>query len=349
MNGVLIGCGAIAREHLAVLKELGNVHVLAVCDLSPGRAEATAERFGVERWYTDYQKMLAEHRPDLVHITTPPSVHFPIARDCLSMGLNVFCEKPITVNYEEFEILKRIASDRGCILLENQNLRFHSSIKRMVALLNSSAFGELLDVEIAFALNLLGATSPYIDQNARHFGMDLRGGVIGDFLPHIAYLAYMFTGPISDLRTIWTKRSQHASLPADAFRAFIKGERAGAHVSFSANSQVTGYWVKLSGSRMVAEANLLEPPRLVLRRFRTGEPALGSLLEGMVEARDILRGTLAAFTRKLAGTSSYDGLPEMIDRVYGALERDEPLPVPLDEIDAVARLVDQFTRADLRL
>lgn len=349
MTGVLIGCGAIAREHLAAVRELNNVAVSAVCDLSLARAEAMAQRFGIERWYIDYRKMLADSKPDLVHITTPPSSHFQIACDCLSMGLNVLCEKPITVDYEQFKILKNMAKDRNCILIENQNLRYHSSIKRMEMLRNSDAFGELLNIEVAFALNLVSPNGPYVDQNALHFGVGLRGGVIGDFLPHIAYLTYMFAGPIRDLRTIWMKRDDRSPLSADEFRGFIKAERASAQVSFSANSQVPGYWVKLSGSRMIVEANLLEPPRLTLRRFRPGEPALGGLVDGIAEAKDVLKGTLSAFSRKLGGTSSYDGLLEMIAQVYHAVELNGPQPVPLDEIDAVARLVDQFTRPELEL
>src|SRR5262245_1165752 len=104
MKGVLIGCGAIAREHLTALKEMDAVQVPAICDISPIRAEATAERFGIDKWYTDYRKLLADYRPDLVHITTPPSSHFEIAHDCLAMGLNILCEKPITVDYEQFKI-----------------------------------------------------------------------------------------------------------------------------------------------------------------------------------------------------------------------------------------------------
>ena len=73
LRSVLIGCGAIAREHLAALKELENADVIAVCDLSASRAEATAERFGIGRWYTDYEALLRASRPDVVHITTPPS------------------------------------------------------------------------------------------------------------------------------------------------------------------------------------------------------------------------------------------------------------------------------------
>jgi predicted dehydrogenase len=44
LRGVLIGCGAIAREHLTALAELKNVEVAAVCDLSAAKAEATTSR-----------------------------------------------------------------------------------------------------------------------------------------------------------------------------------------------------------------------------------------------------------------------------------------------------------------
>src|SRR5258706_6133681 len=76
LRAALIGTGAIAREHLAALATLPGVEVGGVCDLSPARAEATAERFGLERWYTDHRRMLADVAHALVHITTPPTSHF---------------------------------------------------------------------------------------------------------------------------------------------------------------------------------------------------------------------------------------------------------------------------------
>jgi hypothetical protein len=58
---------------------------------------------------------------------------------------------------------------------------------------------------------------------------------------------------------------------------------------------------------------------------------------------------VAGFWRKLAGTSSYDGLLELFARTYRALELHEPQPVPLEELDEIALLVDRFTRSDLEL
>ncbi|HEY5504534.1 MAG TPA: hypothetical protein VIK28_05195, partial [Sedimentisphaerales bacterium] len=125
--------------------------------------------------------------------------------------------------------------------------------------------------------------------------------------------------------------------------------RATAIVDFSGNAQPNGFWVRVVGTRMYVETNLFEPPRLTLRRFRAGEPAIMSLIDGVAEARDVLTGAVVGFWRKLAGTSSYDGLPELIAQVYRSLETGESQPVPLDEIDETARLVNNFTKPDLKL
>ena len=348
-TAVIIGCGAIAREHLSAIAGLEDVTVAAVCDLSAARAEAAAEKFGVAQWFTDNEQMLGQTKPDLVHIATPPDSHFSIAQTCLSRRLNVLCEKPITVDYRQFELLKQLALENDCILLENQNLRFHSSIRRIQDLLSVGQFGDLIDVQIFFALNLVGASSPYVDTNVPHFALALKGGIIGDFLPHIAYLALLFTGATKDVRTFWAKRTTDTLLPSDEFRAIIKGERAPAYVGFSANSQVNGYWVRVTGTRMSVEANLLEPPRLTFRRYRGGEPAIASLIGGIAEARELFSGTIAAFWRKLAGTSSYDGLAEMISATHRALATNQPPPISLQEIDMAAQLVSQFTEQALQL
>jgi predicted dehydrogenase len=342
LTSVLIGCGSIAREHLTALAEIEGVEVLAVCDISEARAEATAERFRVARWFTNHEKLFAELRPDLVHITTPPTSHFPIARDCLSAGLNVFCEKPITVHYAEFRILQHLAREKGCMLMEDQQNRFHSSIKRIQTLIKRGELGDVLEVQICLSLNITGAGSPYVDENAPHFGLALLGGVVGDFLPHIAYLAYIFIDNVVEVHSTWLKHEKASPLPADEFRGFIKGERATAYVSFSGNAQPDGFLIRVVGTRMRVEANLYEPPRLIKKRARSGEPALMTLIDGIVESRDVLSGTARGFWRKLGGTSSYDGLREMLSRTYRSIELHEPQPIPLDEIDAVAQLVDRL-------
>jgi predicted dehydrogenase len=349
LTAAVIGCGAIAREHLTALAAFKNVSVAAVCDISAARAQATAERFRIKKWYADYEQLITAIRPDLIHITTPPSSHFPIARRCLNAGLNVLCEKPITVEYKQFQALKAIASNKSCFLMENQQFRFHSSIMRLKEYIKAGALGQVVDVQVSVALNVLAQGSPYTDRNAVHFTSELRGGVIADFLPHIAYLVYILIGDVIELRTIWLKHKPNSQVNADEFRAIARGEQATAHVSFSSNAQPSGFWIRVIGSKMHFEADLYEPPRVVVRRLRQTEPAVANVLNGFSESRDVLRGALAGFWRKLGGTSSYDGLSALIRRTYDALEIGGSQPIPLAEIDHVASIVDRFTAPECRI
>ena len=100
---------------------------------------------------------------------------------------------------------------------------------------------------------------------------------------------------------------------------------------------------------MHAEANLFEPPRLTLRRLRSGEPALAKLIDGVAESRDVFKGTVAAFWKKLGGASSYDGMSEIIGATYRALERHDAVPISLEEIDEISCLVDRFSKTELKL
>jgi hypothetical protein len=105
----------------------------------------------------------------------------------------------------------------------------------------------------------------------------------------------------------------------------------------------------MTGTKAEVEANLWEPPRLTMRRTRSGEPALMKMVEGVIEAKDVFKGSTAGFWKKLAGRSSYDGLPQLIRLTYSAIQNNEPPPIPLDEIEATAKLVEQFTAEDIKI
>jgi len=346
-KGIIIGCGAIAREHLAAVESIDSTTIVAVCDLSPTKAQATAERFGVSTWSTDFKRLIAEHAPDLVHITTPPTAHASIAEYCLAEGMNVLCEKPIVTDYRDFEKLRLLAQSRKRYLLENQNLRYHSSVRRIQQFISDGHLGDVVDVQIQLFLNLYGPGNPFSDDNTPHFSHALKGGPIGDFLPHIAYLSQMFAGRITDLHTLWSTRQSGSTLPADEFRALMRGTHATATAEFSGSIQPNGFWLRVLGTRMSIEADLFNPPRISIRKLRPGEPALMSVFDGVAEARDIFRGSIAGLGRKLGGTSSYDGLKESLKHVYDCLREAEDQPITLEEIDRTTKLVDRFTEVGL--
>ena len=80
----------MAQQHLACVAGLRDVELVAVCDLSAALAESAAERYRVKRWYTDHARLLAETKPDVVHITTQAASHFRLTEDCLKADAHVF-------------------------------------------------------------------------------------------------------------------------------------------------------------------------------------------------------------------------------------------------------------------
>ncbi len=344
---VLIGAGAIAREHITALQSMPNVTLAAICDLSPTRARAISERYEIAKSYTDYLEMLDDIPADWAHITTPPSSHYGISAQCLEKGLNVLCEKPIVPSREEFSELREIAEKNQVFLLENQNLRFHSSVRKISRLIETGELGEIVDVQVHLAQNLEGSGSPYLDKHVPHFGLGLPGGVIGDFLPHMAYLATMFAGAPSSVRTIWKNVNADSPLPYHEFRAQIQCQTAPATVAFSCSAQPAGFWLRVFGTKLFVEANLFEPPRLQVRKHRTQPAPLPSLLNGLSEAVSVSASTLASVWRKLGGRSQYDGLAELIDACYRSQQKGQPQPVSLNDIAENINLVKAFTDPEL--
>ena len=106
MKAALIGAGHIARQHLACLRELPGVEVVGVCDLSPG--DGRVRRRAVRRARLVHRltaRCSTQTRPDVVHVTTPPTSHYPLAMAALDAGAHVILEKPATVTFDQLDEL----------------------------------------------------------------------------------------------------------------------------------------------------------------------------------------------------------------------------------------------------
>src|SRR2546427_6503095 len=105
VNVALVGCGKVADQHIAEIQKLGTAEVVAVCDRELLMAEQLASRYGVYRYYSDFNRLLGEVKPDVVHVTTPPQAHASLAIQALDAGCHIFVEKPLALDREETKYL----------------------------------------------------------------------------------------------------------------------------------------------------------------------------------------------------------------------------------------------------
>ena len=64
-------------------------------------AEQLAIRYGIQEHYSDFDRMLQQVKPDVVHITAPPQSHLPLAKKALDAGCHILVEKPLALDHEE--------------------------------------------------------------------------------------------------------------------------------------------------------------------------------------------------------------------------------------------------------
>jgi predicted dehydrogenase len=342
----IVGAGRIAEQHIRALARIPDLDV-RVCDLSPVTAEFAAERFGLSRHYTDFGAMLDEHRPEVVHVTTPVGAHVPLALRSLAAGAHAFVEKPIAPSYAEWLALRSAASSAQRLLIEDHAYHFSRPVQRVLGLIESGRFGEVVHVDAMLSLDLAAPGSVFADSHCPHPSHAMPGGPISDFLSHLASLACLFAGRPVAVQSVWRKRSSGSLAPLDEMRALVEGERATASLAFSGSAQPDGFVVRVFGTRMTASMSLFEGT-LGLQQGWPGNSALTPLLNGITSGWTSGADAVRSLWCKLSGEPLvYQGVRELVVQLYAALRSGGPAPISVEQIDAVNRLVEDLT-AELR-
>jgi predicted dehydrogenase len=345
----VIGTGRIAVQHLSCLDRLAGARLVAVCDLSPARAEAAAARWGVAAWYSDHRRLLADQPLDVVHVTTPPASHLTLALDALAAGAHVIVEKPAAGDVAGVEDLLKAAEVRRRHLVESYTYLFSEQVRRLLALRSSGAMGDVVHVDVSLNLGILDPGSAYADPNLRHPALDQRGGAISDLLTHLASLAVAFAGPHRAVKTTWRRRTAGSVETDDELRALIDAEEATATLSFSANARPEGFLLRVDATQLRAVANLFET-RLTVEHARDIPRPLATMLNGLAESRDVGLAAVGGLLRKLGGgPGSYEGLWTLIERAYAAISQGRAPAVAPERIRAVNRLVADLSAGESRL
>ncbi|MEV6153546.1 Gfo/Idh/MocA family oxidoreductase [Nonomuraea sp. NPDC052129] len=139
----IVGGGAIASfAHMPAFQELSDdIEVVAVVDATAELAQAFADRFGVPYASDDLEGMLAEVRPDLVDVCSPPSLHAAQVAAALRAGAWVWCEKPPCLSLAEYDAMVAAEQEGGPYAAIVFQQRFGSGAQHLRRLIEKGALG----------------------------------------------------------------------------------------------------------------------------------------------------------------------------------------------------------------
>ena len=146
----IIGTGWIADAHINKYKEMEDVEIVALADLVPGKAERFAKKWEVEgaRCYLSHKDLLdAETDLDAVSICTYNRTHAECTIYALNKGVNVLCEKPMSVTLEEAIEMRRAEKASGKILSIGFQPRMDPNMKKIKEIVESGVLGEIYYIQ----------------------------------------------------------------------------------------------------------------------------------------------------------------------------------------------------------
>ena len=153
----LIGAaGYIAPRHLRAIKETGNKLVVAMdVNDSVGIMDS---HFPDAEFFTEFEAFSAfvEDRKqkgqklDYIAICSPNYLHLPHMKFALQNGIDVICEKPLVLNTEDLDTLKRYEQQYGAKVNSILQLRLHPSIIALRDKVAAAPAEKVFDVNLTY-------------------------------------------------------------------------------------------------------------------------------------------------------------------------------------------------------
>lgn len=153
LHVAVIGASGMGRSHMQAVRAHERAVLDAICDIDLDRAHEAAKEAGGPAVYADYREMLDRERLDAVVIVTPDQLHREMAEYALSKGLDVLCEKPMTLTLEDCRSMVRSADASGKQLMVGQIGRYTPGFLKARELIAQGEIGDLFFVESEYAHN----------------------------------------------------------------------------------------------------------------------------------------------------------------------------------------------------
>jgi predicted dehydrogenase len=139
----IIGAGNISPFHIRGYIQ-ANVKLKAIVDIIKKRGEEKAQKYKIEKVFTDYKKMLIEcPEIDVVSVCVPNYLHAQITIDCLNAGKHVLCEKPPALNGKQALEMKKTAEKKGKLLMFDFNNRARKDIQALMTHIKNGEIGRV--------------------------------------------------------------------------------------------------------------------------------------------------------------------------------------------------------------
>ena len=202
----VIGTGWYGKSDLFRLIQVAPIEVVALCDVDKKMLENAAmmtskrQKSGKKpAIYTDYRKMLAENKFDIITIGTPDHWHALQMIDAVKAGAHVYVQKPISVDVMEGEAMVAAARKYNRVVqVGTQRRSTPHLLEAKQKVVDSGLLGKVSHVEMNCYFHMRDNSNRPTETAPDFFDYDMWSGPAPlrpfDGLPHRRWRAFMEYG-----------------------------------------------------------------------------------------------------------------------------------------------------------
>lgn len=305
----VVGTGAIAQlAHLPVLTKMRGVEVVALCDIDRAKARTLADRFGIADVFTDIEDILEYDEIDAMIVSTPNHVHEAHVLAGIASGVDVLCERPLSLSATGVERILTAAERAGRKVLVGNNHRFRSDVQALDRYLHGGELGKLTGVRSG-SYQMRGGVEGW-----RLRGPESGGGVFFDHGFPLVDLA-LWLADFPPPKRIWAHMDRARGASAVEESALVTVECAnGAAFTFDLSWAYVGaeerWWFEVLSSRGSARLAPLRVTKELNGRAVDVSPMGAAARESAFIQS--YRAQLAHFVAVLRGESAYEAPADQV-------------------------------------
>ena len=252
----IIGLGRIADLHALAYTANNEACIYAVCDTDENLCRQRMNEWKVQKFYTDYNQLLADKEIDGVEILTPQLLHEKMCIDAANAGKHIAVQKPMSVSLQSADRILCAVEKSRVIIKVSDNYCFYPPYVFAKKIVEDGMIGVPSNIRFKY---ISGSGGWHVPASAWEWRVqearEGRGGATFDHGHHLWALAWFFMGKIDRVVSWIDSADGLVDCPAVMMWKYKEGVKYGSceyvhatDIEVPSSYYSNDEWIEISGS-----------------------------------------------------------------------------------------------------
>ena len=239
VNIGLIGCGNIAETYFRSQEYFNNINFTSCADIHHESAKLCADKYKIKAQTVD--DILKDESIDIILNLTIPAAHYDVTKKTLIAGKHSYCEKPLSITFDEGKELVDLAKEKKLYLGNAPDTFLGGGGQLSRELIDSGSIGSIKLGNFIFASPGLESWHP----NPEPWFYPNVGGPVIDMCPYFFTMLINLLGPaesVSSSSTTVQKQREIGNGPKKGTKFIVETPTSYLiHIEFSNGALIEGF------------------------------------------------------------------------------------------------------------